>query len=108
MGQPRRLHLARQNRDQPRRVTFARRGVWEAGAHVSFFPLKVVRMTLQPPTLHFRTDRIVGEDESGWSLRVLVPRGHEAEATQLVQRYQAMIEEQRSSQARLSNPPEPR
>ena len=122
VSETRRRHLARQNPTQPHRVTFSRRGVWEAG---TYFPLnediegiylEEVEMTSEPPVLRFRLTKTFSEysdDNRPWTerLHVLVPRGHEDEAAQLMQRFRTEVIEARKQaqqQARQErNPPEP-
>ncbi len=100
---------ARQKADQPRRVTFAARGIWIAGAHFSFISLDKIRLTTPPAVLHFRFSEA---DNDGsvtiWRMRVLVPRGHETEAASLAQRYQAMLDDHEKQMEHFNNPPEPR
>jgi len=100
-------HLARQDLTQPHRVTFSRAGLWEAGTYfklhgvvrTGFQALKSVKLTARPTVLHFRMSGLAQR------MHVLVPRGHEAEAEQLRQRYDA---EAIHVWRKLNNPPEPR
>jgi hypothetical protein len=65
-------------------------------------------MTAQPPALYFQLDRATETYNGPANMRVLVPRGYEAEAERLVQRYQTeVIEAQRQGEERWKNPPEP-
>lgn len=90
-------YQARQNQTEPHRVTFSREGLWEAGTffalHADLIKLKSVKMTANPAVLHlkvFKTwqNTINGNSRrSGWTIHVPVPRGYEAEAEQLRQRY---------------------
>jgi uncharacterized integral membrane protein len=105
----RKRHKARQNQAQPNRVTISQKGVWEAG---TYFPLnddgltvylKEVKMTSGPLVLHFRIAlgrrSITSSPDGTYSptspqtttLRVLVPRGHETEAAQLMQRFRTEV-----------------
>ncbi len=104
-------HQARQNQAQPLRVTFSKEGVWEAG---TFFPLRdalrEVRMTSQPTVLHFRRKRhftsLSGRYTEADTLRVFVPGGHEAGATQLMERFRNEVIEAATKKPTYS-PPEP-
>lgn len=112
----RKRHKARQQ--EPRRVTFAREGLWEAG---TFFPLnksleadlKKVTMTFDPPVLHFRLLR--WHRGNNWrasptraTLHVPVPRGHEEEAGFLQERFQTEVLQARIElEKRIKQPPEP-
>lgn len=113
----RKRHKARQQ--EPRTVTFSREGVWEAG---TFFPLnklltadlKNVKLTFDPPVLHFRLLRWhIGKN---WRsspttsiLRVPIPRGHEEEAGFLLERFQTEVIQARTQfEKQVNNPPEPR
>lgn len=104
-------HLARQNSEQPLRVTFSKEGVWEAG---TFFPLREalrkVHMTSQPTVLHFRRKRnfatISARYTEADTLRVLVPHGHEEEATQLMERFRTEVIKDTAKKPTY-NPPEP-
>jgi hypothetical protein len=98
VGEPRDRYLARHQPDQPPRVTFSGKGLWEAGM---YFPLhesgkaelEQVTMTSRPPTLHFRRALFASKYAPNparityATLHVLVPRGHEEEAVRLMQRY---------------------
>jgi hypothetical protein len=89
-------HKARQK--LPRTITFTKTGVSEAG---TFFllngllvaDLKRVRLTYQPPVLHFclRTYSADGSPSAEFTLRVLVPRGQEGEAGLLLERFQTEV-----------------
>lgn len=88
-------YQARQNQAQPHRVTFSEQGVWEAGTYFPlneiFLHLRKVKLTAQPCVLHFsrEKERPGGATNTDLdTLRVLVPRGREEEAAQLMQRYQ--------------------
>src|SRR5215472_9482746 len=91
----RKRHKARQI--QSHRVTFSRLGVWEAGIyfpiHDGDMTLKKVSMTSEPAIVHFRRSKFINFESTPQTvtLRVLVPRGHEAEAERLRQRYQTEI-----------------
>ena len=105
-------HQARQNRDHPQRVTFSKEGVWEAG---TFYPLggqdmvnslQRVRMTSHPAVLHFRCRMLMPPSNSVYyTLRVLVPHGHEEEAVQLMGRFRMEVIE--AKKRTTSRPPEP-
>jgi hypothetical protein len=120
----RKRHKARQNQVQPRRVTISRKGMWEAG---TYFPLddddfrvylKAVKMTSEPLVLHFRCAlgrSSITTSSDGTSapaspqsttLRVLVPRGHEAEAAQLLQRFRTEVTGEPKKGSPVT-PPEP-
>ncbi len=108
MGEEIRRHKVRQNPAQPRRVTISKQGIWEAGTHFSFISLDKVKMTSQPPVLHFRFTVTDTETTGTYWLRVLVPRGHEEEAASLIPRFRTeVIEAQKQAWQRLMNPPEP-
>lgn len=103
-------HRARQNQAQPQKVTFSRKGIWEAGTHFPFLALQNVRMTSQPAILHFRRKHHVFSTQGNGvnkydTLRVLVPYGKEEEAARLMARFQARIAELHKLNA--SSPPEP-
>lgn len=109
MGEDKRRHQARKKPDQPRRVTFAKQGMWVAGVFFTFDNgLKKVRMAARPPVLHFRSFVLLGGYEGPSSVRVLAPRGHEDEAARLAQRYQALLAAEKQRLERFKNPPEPR
>lgn len=116
-------HKARQK--QPQTVTFSKQGVWEAG---TYFPINerygvdliTVRLTSQPPVLHFRVVKHYTDAESMPQTRtvrfhVLVPGGHEGEARLLLERFQTEViavrkqeeEQQRQAEERRLHPPEP-
>jgi hypothetical protein len=112
-------HEARAKTDQSHRVTFSKKGVWEAG---SYFPLNEsstvellkVKMTLQPPVLHFsRTVTVANMENPLFDIiRVLVPAEHETEAAHLLERFQVeVINEKKQAQKRAEDerlhPPEP-
>jgi hypothetical protein len=109
----RKRHRARQS--EAHRVTFSKQGVWEAGA---YFPIDDGGMTLMkvsmrpaPPILHFRRSKFINYESTPQTvtLRVLVPRGREAEAERLRQRYQSELLDAREKMLeRSTNPPEPR
>lgn len=100
-------------------VTFSREGVWEGGA---FFPLnqfleaelKKVRLTFDPPVLHFRVKRWhIGKYSNSSptysTLHIPIPRGQEEAAGYLQERYQTEVLKARVQQEkRWKNPPEPR
>ncbi len=91
-------YQARHNPLESHRVTLASDGIWESGA---YFPLKSgrwhlgsVTLTANPAVLHFKL--LKRNSDGSWTgttqkLHVLVPRGHEAEAEQLRQRYYAEV-----------------
>jgi hypothetical protein len=99
---------ARQNRAQPHRVTFSKEGVWEAGTYFPltgvFLSLQDVHMTSQPAVLHFRRKRLIRNNYMYDTLRVLVPRGHEEEATRLIERFRTEVIEAKKP---TYSPPEP-
>lgn len=102
---------ARQNQAQPHKVTFSEKGVWEAGTYFPlneiFVDLKDVKLTSQPTVLHFKIENTsIGSNSQASfdTLRVLVPRGHEAEAAQLMQRFRTEVIER---QKKGTTPPEP-
>jgi len=104
-------YLARQNQAEPHRVTFSSNGVWEAGTYFTFklglLELESVKLTTNPSVLHFKMLKL--NADGSWTgtaekLHVLVPRGHEAEAEQLRQRYYA---EAIKTSKKPYNPPEP-
>ncbi len=107
---PGRRRKARQQPGQPHRVTFAAQAIWIAGTHVSLLGLAKVKLTGQPPVLSFSIQETDTDGSVSFSgLRVLVPRGHEAEAERLRQLYQTeAIDGARQAQERLYHPPEPR
>lgn len=96
----RKRHLARKTGSRkvtvgsPSSWSLPEQGLWLAGTFIplqtTFLLLKEVRMTEQPPLLHLRR-RHVELKQSNWddTVRILVPRGHEAEARQLVARFRA-------------------
>ncbi len=108
-GEAKKRHKARQNQDQPQRVTFSSDGVWEAGIHFPlggpFLKLRSVHMTSQPTVLHFRLKYLMRNNYVRYTIHVLVPRGREEEAAQLMKHYQAKIAE--AKKRTPSNPPEP-
>ncbi len=109
----RKRHQAR--RTGPHRLTigslstFNDQGLWEAGTFFplqeTFLSLRSVKMTEHPPVLHLRRKHVEIR-QSSWhdTLRVFVPRGHEAEARQLVERFKA---ETIGSRKRSYTPAEP-
>ena len=122
-------HQARRKRGQPHRVTLSKDGVWLAGTpfplngeittrveevtftHELVF-LEEVTMTSEPPVLHFRRAMAVMGSSRGAApeaLHLLVPRGHEEEATRLIERYHLeVIEPNKRWLERLNAPSEPR
>jgi hypothetical protein len=120
----RKRHKARQNPAQPQRVTISRKGVWEAGTYFPFDDddfrvyLKEVKMTSEPSVLHFRY--ALGRSEittssdgtsalaspQSTTLRVLVPRRHETEAAQLMQRFRTQVTGEPKKGSPVT-PPEP-
>jgi hypothetical protein len=109
-GEDRARHLARCKRDQPRRVTLSRDGIWLAGVHFPLGRLENVTMTDSPPVLHFRRSLSGGTGGERRALPLLVPHGHEEEAARLMQRYhREVIEPRKQALERLNAPPpEPR
>jgi len=101
-------HQARRNRTHPHRVTFSQEGVWEAGAYFPltgvFWSLQDVRMTSQPAVLHFRRKQLIRSTYRHDTLRVLVPRGREEEATRLMERFRTEVIEAKKP---TYSPPEP-
>jgi len=110
----RKRHLARQKSVQPHRITIAGQGIWEAGTYFPLTALASVAMTAQPPVLYFRSTTVSTSTEesevaASYRLRVLVPHGHEEEATNLVQRFRTeVIAAREQAGKRALNPPEPR
>jgi hypothetical protein len=109
----RKRHQARQSPSH--RVTFSRLGVWEAGVyfpiHDGDMTLQKVSMTAQPAIMHFRRSRFINFESTPQTvtLRVLVPRGHEAEAERLRQRYQSeILDAEKEREERWKQRPEPR
>jgi len=111
----RKRHLARQNPEQPHRVTFSREGLWVAGTYYALNgvvkgrvqKLASVKLTAQPAVLQLKLRRWYPDGKSTGlpqRIHVLVPRGHEAEAEQLRQRYDTELI---NSWKKLNNPPEP-
>jgi hypothetical protein len=91
-------YQARHNPAESHRVTLASDGVWESGANFSFrfgrLRLESVKLTANPAVLHFKM--LKRNSDGSWTgttqkLHVLVPRGQEAEAEQLRQRYYAEV-----------------
>ena len=91
-------YQARQNPAESHRVTFASDGIWESSVYISFrfgrSRLESVKLTANPAVLHFKMPKL--NSDGSWTgftrkLQVLVPRGHEAEAEQLRQRYYAEV-----------------
>jgi len=109
-GGARKRHKARQQ-NPFHTVTIAVQGVWEAGTYFPFDELNEVKMTPEPPALHFRRERRYSREKKtlrGDWLYVLVPGGHEEEAAQLVQRFNTeVIEARRRAWQRVLNPREP-
>jgi hypothetical protein len=106
-------YQARHNPAESHRVTLASDGVWESGANFSFrfgrLKLESVKLTANPAVLHFKM--LKRNSDGTWTgttqqLHVLVPRGHEAEAEQLRQRYYAEVIAP-WKQPSTYNPPEP-
>lgn len=108
---------ARQKQSQHHQVTFSEKAIWEAGA---YFPLaewwedlRKVEMTDNPPALHFshrepRSNLSVNGNSSFIDkLHILVPRGHEAEARFLLERYSSVIERRKRQKEEALNPREP-
>lgn len=103
-------YLARQNQAEPHRVTFSNEGVWEAGTFFAFkfgrLELESVKRTANPAVLHFKMLKF--NYDGSWTgtaqrVHVLVPRGYEAEAEQLRQRYYTEVIKVKTKY----NPPEP-
>ncbi len=121
-GDARKRHKARRNKGQPRRVSISATGVWEAGTYFPFNDegfrvfLQSVKITSDPSILHFsyalgRGSMLRSSNgTTNWArpqtttLRVLVPRGHEAEAEQLMQRFRTQVI---GVPTQVSSPPEP-
>jgi hypothetical protein len=108
-------HKAR--KQQAHTVTFSRRGIWEAGVAFALDEngtiLKKVTQTSQPSVLHFHLKQNVGSSYQGSTyvpstLRVLIPRGHEAEAGSLLQRFQGVLQAQKQADQQYLHPAEPR
>jgi len=116
LSEDRHRHEARCKPGQPHRVTLTGEGIWLAGTHFplsdTLATLEQVTMTPAPPVLHFRREvheKYTPVDTTGRTIHLLVPRGHEWEAAQLVQRYQVeVIEAKREARQRVQRPPEPR
>ena len=100
----RKRHQARHQPGQPCRVTFSRDGVWESGTYLTFWRLLKVKMTANPPVLHFSLARPNGKTYDTQKIHVLVPHNHEAEAQRLLQRYDTEVINARNKNF---NPPEP-
>jgi hypothetical protein len=113
LEEARKRHRARKS--GPRRVTIGTlsslnsQGLWQAGTYEPiqemFLNLTKVKMTENPPLLHFQRKHLEIR-QSSWheTMRVLVPHGHEAEARQLVERFRA---ETIASNKKDYTPPEP-
>ncbi len=106
-------YQARHNPAESHRVTFASDGVWESGAYFPFrfghSRLESLKLTANPAVLHFKMPK--RNSDGTWTgttreLHVLVPRGHEAEAEQLRQRYYAEVITPWKKPSNY-NPPEP-
>jgi steroid delta-isomerase-like uncharacterized protein len=94
----RKRHQARKTGS--RRVTigvpssFHDQGLWLAGTYIplqeTFLELKSVHITENPPLLHLRRKHVEIR-QSSWhdTVPILIPRGHEAEAAYLVERFRA-------------------
>jgi hypothetical protein len=110
----RKRHLARQKSVQPHKITISREGLWEAGIYFPLKDLARVEMTPRPPVLHFRsttvsTSTAESDVAASYRLRVLVPRGQEEEAANLVLRFRTeVIEAREQARKHALNPPEPR
>jgi hypothetical protein len=107
-------YQARHNPAESHRVTLASNGVWESGVYFSLksgrWGLDSVKLTANPAVLHFKL--LKRNSDGSWAgstqkLHVLVPRGHEAEAEQLRQRYYAEVIAPWKKPVTY-NPPEPR
>lgn len=94
----RKRHQARKS--PSRRVTIGKlsslkdQGLWLAGTFIPlqemFLELKSISMTQNPPLLHLRRKHLYLRQSSWYdTMPVLVPRGHEAEAAHLVERFRA-------------------
>ncbi len=108
-GEARKRHMARLQQTQ-RRVTLARKGIWEAGTFFELSDLQTARLTSQPTVLCFRCrhktyDRTNNTTYKYSTVNVPVPRGRENEAAQLVERFHEVIRERK--QEKGYNPPEP-
>lgn len=97
-----------------RRVTLARDGIWLSGTYFPFsagrWHLESVDVTANPTVLHVKL-RLSPSPNQGYSelshiqrFHIPVPRGHEAEAEQLRQRYYAEVIR---SGKKPADPPEP-
>lgn len=62
-------------------------------------------MTSQPTVLHFRRGQLIHNNYRHDTLRVLVPYGHEEEATRLMERFRK--EGIKAKTPTTYNPPEP-
>ena len=106
-------YQARHNPGESHRVTLASNGVWESGAYFTLksgrWGLQSVKLTANPAVLHFK---LIKRNSDGsptgatQKLHILVPRGHEAEAEQLRQRYYAEVIAPWKKPSTY-NPPEP-
>ncbi len=104
-------YQARHNQAESYRVTLASHGVWESGAYFAFksgrWGIASVKLTANPAVLHFKLHKRNSDGSATGAtqkIHVLVPRGHEAEAEQLRQRYAEVIAPWKN---RTYNPPEP-
>jgi hypothetical protein len=97
-------HQARRQPGQPRRVTFSREGIWESGTYLTFWRLLKVKMTANPPVLHFTLAKPNGRSYDTQKIHVLVPRNYEAEAQRLLQRFDDEVINARN---KALNRPEP-
>jgi len=104
---------ARHNPSAAHRVTFASSGIWEGGVSFLFrdgrWHLHSIKLTANPAVLHLKLLKRNADVRGTWSglsqkIRILVPRGHEAEAEQLRQRYAEVIAPWKN---RAYNSPEP-
>ena len=107
-------HKARQKSVPPHRITISAQGMWEAGVYFPLTNLARVKMTSQPPVLHFHSIMLytssteAADTVASYRRRVLVPSGHEEEAERLVQRFRTeVIEAQEQASQRVMKPPEP-
>ena len=106
-------YQARHDAAESYRVTFASDGIWESGTYFSFrlghSRLESAKLTANPAVLHFKMPK--RNSDGSWTglsreLHVLVPRGHEAEAEQIRQRYYAEVIASWKKPSNY-NPPEP-
>jgi len=106
-------YQARHNQAESYRVTLASHGVWESGAYFAFksgrWGIASVKLTANPAVLHFKLHKRNSDGSATGAtqkIHVLVPRGHEAEAEQLRQRYYAEVIAPWKKPSTY-NPPEP-